>query len=530
MSKIQREDTMFTQDARLEGRVANLELYRRLAGSGGGGGGSAGTPVYFRGARNTDLALSAAAWIGPIAFVETDDSDNFYNGTKFQPTRAGWYRVAATVVMNGLGTANPEVAICKNGTLATAGSTAVAVDVVATRADAWASGNPSALVYFNGTSDYAEVYVYSATTGTIKGTSNEKTYFEGEGIGSAGPVGATGPAGPAGVVNRGAWSAATAYAVNDAVTYQGSMYWRKVAGTTASNPSADPVNWDLVVSKGDPGAAGAQGIQGTPRWKGEWDTLTVYAKDDFVSENGVGYVARRTTTAGDAPSTHSAGPAYDWALAIDRGAPGVIEVYEQPGTPSGADVGAVWIDTDESPPSISVVTTTETIVMSLPSSPVDGQIINYLADAANGIVWRLRYRSAASGSYKWEFVGGSPLRATAAFSFVVGTINTWVDISPTPSITAPLAGDYDIDFGAYITQSTLNQNGRFGVINQATPIAPQDIATAEYYGPIISMTQHRSFRFTGVVAAQPLKLVYYATKTDFSYGLRYLQARPVRVG
>jgi hypothetical protein len=111
-------------------------------------------------------------------------------------------------------------------------------------------------------------------------------------------------------------------------------------------------------------------------------------------------------------------------------------------------------------------------------------------------VWRLRYRSNSSSAYKWEFIGGSPLRAIAAFSFVVGTINAWVDISPTPSITPPLAGDYDVDFGAYITQQTLNQDGRFG-INQATPIAPQDIATAEYYGPIVSMTQHRSFRFTG---------------------------------
>jgi len=40
MSKIQREDNMFTQDARLEARVANLELYRRLTGSGGGGAGT----------------------------------------------------------------------------------------------------------------------------------------------------------------------------------------------------------------------------------------------------------------------------------------------------------------------------------------------------------------------------------------------------------------------------------------------------------------------------------------------------------
>jgi len=47
----------------------------------------------------------------------------------------------------------------------------------------------------------------------------------------------------------------------------------------------------------------------------------------------------------------------------------------------------------------------------------DGLEINYLADAANGIVWRLRYRAfQADGvtpnpsAYKWEYIGGPPLR------------------------------------------------------------------------------------------------------------------------
>lgn len=146
-------------------------------------------PVYFKAQRTTDQALTAASYTGPIGFDEVSDSDNFYNGTRFQPSRAGWYRVTASVVMNGLGTANPEVVICKNGTLATVSSTGVAANVVATRADNWASGNPTVLIYFNGTTDYVEVYVYSATTGTIKGVANEKTYFEAEAVGAAGPKG-----------------------------------------------------------------------------------------------------------------------------------------------------------------------------------------------------------------------------------------------------------------------------------------------------------------------------------------------------
>jgi hypothetical protein len=77
--------------------------------------------------------------------------------------------------------------------------------------------------------------------------------------GAQGPQGATGPAG---LTWRGAWSAATAYVVNDAVTYLGSSYRRKVAGTTAGSPDTDPTNWELLAQKGDVGATGAQGPQG----------------------------------------------------------------------------------------------------------------------------------------------------------------------------------------------------------------------------------------------------------------------------
>jgi len=86
--------------------------------------------------------------------------------------------------------------------------------------------------------------------------------------GSQGPTGATGSQGPqgatgaAGLVWKGVWAAATAYAVNDAVTYAGSSWRRKVAGTSAGAPDTDAANWELLAQKGDVGATGAQGAQG----------------------------------------------------------------------------------------------------------------------------------------------------------------------------------------------------------------------------------------------------------------------------
>jgi hypothetical protein len=77
--------------------------------------------------------------------------------------------------------------------------------------------------------------------------------------GAPGVDGAAGATGAPGLVWRGAWAAATAYVVNDAITYNGSSYRRKVAGTTATVPSSDTTNWELLASKGDTGAAGTAG-------------------------------------------------------------------------------------------------------------------------------------------------------------------------------------------------------------------------------------------------------------------------------
>lgn len=87
------------------------------------------------------------------------------------------------------------------------------------------------------------------------------------GVGPAGPTGATGPAGPTGATGPaglqwlGAWAAATAYAINDAVTYNNAVYRRKVAGTTATAPSADATNWELLLTETVPPACSITGAE-----------------------------------------------------------------------------------------------------------------------------------------------------------------------------------------------------------------------------------------------------------------------------
>lgn len=69
----------------------------------------------------------------------------------------------------------------------------------------------------------------------------------------------SGPRGPVGLQWRGAWSGITSYNVDDAVTYGGSSYRRKIAGTSATLPTADTTNWELLAAKGDKGDKGDPG-------------------------------------------------------------------------------------------------------------------------------------------------------------------------------------------------------------------------------------------------------------------------------
>lgn len=91
--------------------------------------------------------------------------------------------------------------------------------------------------------------------------------------GATGPQGAQGPQGPAGMNNRGAWNIANNYAVNDAVSDQGS-FWMALAAIPANTPNSEPsstsTSWQQLAAAGAPGAegpagqTGAQGPQGIP--------------------------------------------------------------------------------------------------------------------------------------------------------------------------------------------------------------------------------------------------------------------------
>lgn len=111
--------------------------------------------------------------------------------------------------------------------------------------------------------------------------------------GVQGIQGVPGPVGPAGLKWRGAWAAATTYAVNDAIGYNGASYFCVVAITGNSgnaNPVSDTTHWALLAAQGAQGQTGAQGPQGPQGPPGTSGSSAVY-KAKLTQTGGGGVVA-----------------------------------------------------------------------------------------------------------------------------------------------------------------------------------------------------------------------------------------------
>ena len=109
---------------------------------------------------------------------------------------------------------------------------------------------------------------------------------------------------------------------------------------------------------------------------------------------------------------------------------------------------------------------------SLPGSPTDGQEIYYAADATNGVIWHLRYRSAArSGSGAWEYVGGGSLQSAPSGS-IDTTSTSYVAITSANSLTIPQQGTYEITWGGEAQQiGSAGTDADLGLRDDGTVVA-----------------------------------------------------------
>jgi hypothetical protein len=108
--------------------------------------------------------------------------------------------------------------------------------------------------------------------------------------GDKGDTGDTGPTGPAGangldITWMGAYSGSTVYAVNDAVSYNGSSYIC-ISPTTGHDPT-NGTYWNLMAQKGDTGATGSTGSTGATGAAGS-DAQTITRTNHSASSAVIG--------------------------------------------------------------------------------------------------------------------------------------------------------------------------------------------------------------------------------------------------
>lgn len=164
------------------------------------------------------------------------------------------------------------------------------------------------------------------------------------------------------------------------------------------------------------------------------------------------------------------------------------------------------------------------LVSALPGAPVDGQEVYYLADATNGVIWHLRYNAASASAYKWEFVGGSPLRADVATEQTHPSPGAFVELTTTQRITAPLTGEYLLSLACYGYAPSAGQQAAIALNPGA--FCRSDIHYAATNLRAVNVANSRN----ALTGGTQYSMVFYASVAGMPFGGRMFSMIPVRVG
>lgn len=175
-------------------------------------------------------------------------------------------------------------------------------------------------------------------------------------------------------------------------------------------------------------------------------------------------------------------------------------------------------------------------VTALPTSPApeDGQEIIFVADATNGVLYHLKYNAGSASPFKWESVGSSWLGADVLTDETTAS-STYTNLATVgPTVVAPLAGDYEVEFGCNDYNSTQGLVNNMSFAVGATAASDNDRTMFQQEGvagTISSSTVSRNVTKTGVTAGASLQCKYRVSNAgtaNFRY--RWIRIRPIRVG
>lgn len=192
----------------------------------------------------------------------------------------------------------------------------------------------------------------------------------------------------------------------------------------------------------------------------------------------------------------------------------------------------------------SVSTQFPSLVTVLPSG-TDGQVVDFLADATNGVIWRFRYRQASASTFKWEFVGGPAMRAFVTTSeSTSSTVAVSLATPLTLTIPAlPNGGDFDVTVGGTLTlTATSIPAGQTLAGETAYVVGAGALERGAWIGmesntdtTQLMHTVHRAGRRAAIPGGSVLTVQYLVVPTGAATGTltasdRYIEVKPIRVG
>jgi hypothetical protein len=166
---------------------------------------------------------------------------------------------------------------------------------------------------------------------------------------------------------------------------------------------------------------------------------------------------------------------------------------------------------------------------------VDGQECYYKPDPTNAtgngnVVWHLKYELSSA---KWYCIGGAPMIVKQVSADTTTSLNVYADPTPNagPSVTGPLAGDFDVTYTVSMAHSAVAGFTVANVKVGAAAIANDDdsLYTQSATAGQQSIST-RTIRKT-IAAGDVLKVMYYVTPAGTgTVKRRSIAIMPVRVG
>jgi hypothetical protein len=211
-------------------------------------------------------------------------------------------------------------------------------------------------------------------------------------------------------------------------------------------------------------------------------------------------------------------------------------VYATTGSNGFIDLSPIEFDTETVSAYVSG-TIGPSKVTTLPANPVDGQEVYYVADAANGVLWRLCYNAASASVSKWEFVGGPELVAGTdggGGNTTLGAAYTETLLT-NPGIVLPLRGDYDLRclLGGFMS-SAAAADFRVLPSNSGGTLPPGVVYASGFTGVQANYGFERTAapRLLGCPAGNRVQIGVASSTGSLGFVTyaRWLWVRPVRVG